>query len=56
MEFDCTKSMIWQGVNRNLIKLTGGKLKFAQITGGKPKFPQITGGGIFHEGPKPNKF
>jgi len=39
-----------------LIKLTGGKLKFAQITRGKPKFPQITGGGIFHEGPKPNKF
>jgi len=44
------------GVNQNLIKLTGGKPKYAQITGGKPKFPQITGGGIFHEGPKPNKF
>jgi len=35
-----------KGVNRNLLKLQGGKLKF----------PQITGGGIFHEGPKPNKF
>jgi len=55
MNFDGTKLMIWRGVNRNLIKLTGGKPKFAQITG-KPKFPQITGGGIFHEGPKPNKF
>jgi len=39
-----------------LIKLTGDKLKFAQITGGKLKFPQIIGSGIFHEGPKPNKF
>jgi len=35
-----------RGVNRNLLKLQGGK----------PKFPQITGGGIFHKGPKPNKF
>jgi len=43
MEFDRTKSMIWQGVNQNMIKLTGGKLKFTQITEGKPKFPQITG-------------
>jgi len=34
MDFDCTKSMIWQGVNQNLIKLRGGKLKFAQITRG----------------------
>jgi len=50
MDFDCKR------VNRNLIKLTEGKLKFVQITGGKPKFPQITGGEIFHEGPKPNKF
>jgi len=23
MNFDCTKSKIWQGVNRNLLKLTG---------------------------------
>jgi len=35
-----------RGVNRNLLKLQGGK----------PKFPQNTGGGIFHEGRKPNKF
>jgi len=32
MNFDCTKSNIWHGVNRNLLKLTGGKQKFAQIT------------------------
>jgi len=25
--------MIWQGVNRNLLKLKEGKPKFAQITG-----------------------
>jgi len=37
---------IKRGVNRNLLKLQGSK----------PKFPQITGVGIFHEGPKPNKF
>jgi len=34
-----------QGVNRNLLKLQGGKLKSAQITGGE----------IFHEGPKQKK-
>jgi len=34
MNFDCTKSKIWQGVNRNLLKLTGGKPKFVQITRG----------------------
>ena len=39
-------NQITRGVNRNLLKLQGGK----------PKFPQITGGGIFHKGPKPNKF
>jgi len=43
MSFDCTKSMIWQGVNRILLKLTGGK----------PKFPQFTGYKIYHEGLKP---
>jgi len=37
--------MIWQGVNRNLLKLPGGK----------PKFAQITWGEICHEGPKQNK-
>ena len=36
-----------------MLKLTGGKPKFAQITRGKFKFAQITGGEIFHEGPKP---
>jgi len=34
MNFDRTKSIIWQGVNRNLLKLTGGKPKVAQITEG----------------------
>jgi len=34
MNFDCTKSKIWQGVNRNLLKLTGVKPKFAEITRG----------------------
>jgi len=29
MNFDCTKSMIWQGVNRNFLKLTEDKPKFA---------------------------
>jgi len=29
---DGTKSMIWQRVNRNLLKLLAGKPKFAQIT------------------------
>jgi len=45
--------MIWQKVNRNLLKLTGGKPKFVQITGGRPKFPPIKGGKIYHEGLKP---
>jgi len=43
MNFDCTKSKIWQGVNLNLLKLTGGKPKFSKIQDGKPKFSQITG-------------
>jgi len=43
MNFDCRKSMIWQGVNRNLLKLQRGR----------PKFPQITRGTIYHEGLKP---
>jgi len=36
-----------------LLKLKGGKPKFAQSTGGKPKFSQITGGKICYEGLKP---
>ena len=43
MNLDCTKSKIWQGVNRNLLKLQKGK----------PKFAQIIGSEIFHEGSKP---
>jgi len=31
MNFDCTTLMIWPGVNWNVLKLTGGKQKFAQI-------------------------
>jgi len=34
MNFDRTKSKIWQGVNRNLLKLTGGKPKFVLIIRG----------------------
>jgi len=43
MDFDGTKSMIWQGVNRNLIKLTGVNWNLLKLQGGKPKFSQITG-------------
>jgi len=32
------------GVNRNLLKLAGGKPKFTQINRDKPKFAQITRG------------
>jgi len=54
MNFDCTKSKIWQGVNLNLLKLTAGlNLNFLKLQDGKPKFSQITGGEIFHEGLKP---
>jgi len=34
MNFVRTKSKIWQGANQNLLKLIGGKPKFAQITRG----------------------
>jgi len=34
MNFDRTKSKIWQGVNLNLFKLIGGEPKFGQITRG----------------------
>jgi len=39
MNFDFTKSMIWQGVNRNFLKLQGAKF-FMKLL--KPKNIQIT--------------
>jgi len=36
-----------------LLKLKGGKPKFAQSKWGKPKFSQITRGKICYEGLKP---
>jgi len=53
MNFDCTKSKIWQGENQDLLKLTGVNQNLLKLQGSKPKFAQITGGEIFHEGPKP---
>ena len=53
MNFDCKKSKIWQGVNLNLLKLTGVNQNFLKLQDGKPKFSQITGGEIFHEGLEP---
>jgi len=53
MNFDCTKSKIWQGVNRNLLIFIGVKRNLLKLLGGKPKFAKITGSEIFHEGPKP---
>jgi len=44
MNFDCTKSKIWQGVNPNLLKLTGWvNQNLLKLQVGKPKFSQIIG-------------
>jgi len=42
MNFDCTKSMIRQGVNRNIDDMTWGKPKFSQITVGKNTLNFVT--------------